>query len=107
MRSYSYQVWWHNEEIEAWYIDSGRSTHVTSQEELFTKINENYSSEVIFCDDSVSKVKGNDIVGILELHVKKKLIQGTLLTLAFKKNLLYMGKMMEKNYKLVFDNNSV
>ena len=32
----------HNEESEAWYIDSGCSTHMTSQDELFTKIYDYY-----------------------------------------------------------------
>ena len=48
----------HNEESEAWYIDSGCSTHMTSQEELFTRINDNYSGKVIFGDDRVYEVNG-------------------------------------------------
>jgi hypothetical protein len=95
----------HNEESEAWYIDSGCSTHMTSQEELFTRINDNYSGKVVFGDDRVSEVKGKGIVAIPSLHGKKKFIDDTLLTPALKKNLLSIGQMMEQNYKLVFDNN--
>eukprot|EP00253_Pinus_taeda_P027898 PITA_27898 len=94
----------HSEESEAWYIDSGCSTHMTSQEELFTNINGNYSLKVLFGDDSVSEVKGKGIVAIPALHGKKKLIEDTLLTPALKKNLLSMRQMMEQNYKLVFIN---
>ena len=94
----------HSEESEAWYIDSGCSTHMTSQEELFTKINDNYSNKVIFCDDSVSEVKGKITVATPTLHGKKKLIEATLITLALKKNLFFVGKMMEQQYNLVFDN---
>lgn len=86
----------HSEESEAWYIDSGCSTHMTSQEELFTKINEKYSSKVIFGDDSVSEVKGKGTSAIPTLHSKKKLIEDTLLTPTFKKNQLSVGQMMEK-----------
>jgi len=93
----------HSEESEAWYIDSGCSTHMTSQEELLTKINENYSGKVIFGDDSVSEVKGKGTVAIPTFH-GKKLIEDTLLTPTLKKNLLSVGQMMEQNYKLVFDN---
>ena len=32
----------HNEEKEVRYIDSGYSTHMTSQEELFMRIHNNY-----------------------------------------------------------------
>jgi hypothetical protein len=61
----------HNEESKAWYIDSGCSTHMTSQEELFTRINDNYSGKVIFGDDSVSEVKGKGTVAIPTLHGKR------------------------------------
>ena len=76
----------HNEENEAWYIDSGCSTHMIAQEELFTRINDNYSGKVVFGDDRVSKVKGKVIVSIPALHGKKNLIDDTLLTSALKKN---------------------
>jgi hypothetical protein len=85
----------HNEESEAWYIDSGCSTHMTSQEELFTRINDNYSGKVVFGDDRVSKVKGKGTIAIPALHGKKKFIDDTLLTPTLKKNLLSIGQMME------------
>jgi hypothetical protein len=94
----------HNEEGEAWYIDSGCSTHMTSQEELFTRINDNYYGKVVFGDDRVFEVKGKGTVAIPTLHGKKKFIDDTLLTQALKKNLLSVGQMMEQNYNLVFDN---
>jgi hypothetical protein len=37
-------------------------------------------------------------------HGKKNFIDETLLTPALKRNLLFVGQMMEQNYKLVFDN---
>ena len=94
----------HSEESEAWYIDSGFSTHMTSQEELFTKMNDSYAGKVIFGDDSVSEVKGKGTVAIPALYGKKKLIEDTLLTPTLKKNLISVGQMMEQNYNLVFDN---
>ena len=47
--------------------------------------------------------KGIGGVAIPSLH-GKKFIEDTLLTPTLKKNLLSVGQMMEKNYKLVFDN---
>jgi hypothetical protein len=81
----------HNEESEAWYIDSGWSTHMTSQEELFTGINENYSGKVAFGDDKDLEVEGKCTIAIPSLHGKNKFIDDTLLTLALKKNLLFVG----------------
>jgi hypothetical protein len=77
---------------------------MTSQEEFFTTINDNYSCKVIFGDDRVFEVKGKDTVVILTFHGKKKFIEDTLLTLALKNNLLFVGQMMDKNYKLMFHN---
>jgi len=94
----------HNEESEAWYIDSGCSTHMISQEEFFTRINDNHYNKVIFGDDRVSEVKGKETVAIPTLHGKKNFIEETLLTPTLKKNLLYVGQMMDQKYKLVFDN---
>jgi hypothetical protein len=94
----------HTKENEAWYIDSGCSTHMTSQEELFTRIDGNYYDKVILGDDSVLEVKGKSTMAILALNGKKKFIDDTLLTPTLKKNLLFVGQMMEQNYKLVFDN---
>ena len=93
-----------SEESEAWYIDSRCSTHMTSQEDLFTKINDKYYAKVIFDDASVFEVKGKRTIAISSLHGKKKLIEESLLTPTLKKGLLYVGHMMEKNYKLVLDN---
>jgi hypothetical protein len=42
----------HNEESEAWYIDLGCLTHMTSYEEFLSRLNENYFGKVIFCDDN-------------------------------------------------------
>jgi hypothetical protein len=71
---------------------------------LLTRINGSYSGKFIFGDDSVLEVKGKGTVAIPSLHGKKKLIDDTLLTLTLTKNLFFVGQMMEKNYKLVFDN---
>jgi hypothetical protein len=94
----------HNEESEALYIDSGCSTHMTSQEEFFTIMNGNYFRKVIFGDDSASKVKGKGVVAVPTLNEKKKFIDDMLLTPTLKINLIYVGHMMEQNYKLVFGN---
>jgi hypothetical protein len=80
----------HNEESEAWYIYLGCSTHMASQEELFTRINDNYSCKVMFGDGRVFDIKGKDTVVIPTFHGKKKFIEDTFLTLALKKNLLYV-----------------
>jgi len=64
---------------------------MTSQEELFTKINDNYSGKVVFGDDSVFEVKGKGTITIPTLNGKKKLIKDTLLTPTLKKNLLFVG----------------
>jgi hypothetical protein len=80
-----------NEESKAWYIDSGWSTQIKSQEELLTRINDNFSSKVIFGDDCASKVKGKGTMESPTLKGKKNLIDDKLLTPSLKKNLFYIG----------------
>jgi hypothetical protein len=70
----------HIEESEAWYIDLGCSTHMTSQEELLTRINYNCSGKVIFGDDRDFEVKGKCTIAIPTLHGKINFIEDTLLT---------------------------
>jgi hypothetical protein len=81
----------HNEKSESWYIYLGCLTHMTSQEDLFTQINDNYSSKFIFGDDRLYEVKGKGIVVIPTLQGKKKFIDDTLLTPTLNKNLLSIG----------------
>jgi hypothetical protein len=75
-----------------------------SQEDFFTRINDNYFGKVVIGDDRDLEVKGKDTVVIPSLHGNKKFINDALLRPTLKKNLLYVGPMMEQNYKLVFDN---
>ena len=75
----------HNENSESWNIYLGRSTHMTSQEDFLTQINDNYSSKVIFGDDRLYEVKGKGIVVIPTLQGKKKFVEDTLLTPTLKK----------------------
>eukprot|EP00253_Pinus_taeda_P001602 PITA_01602 len=70
----------------------------TRNEKLFI------SSLMAHREACVSEVKGKGIVSIPTLHGNKKLIEDTLLTPTLKKNLVSIGQMIEKNYKLVFDN---
>jgi hypothetical protein len=64
---------------------------MTSQVELFTRINDKYSGKVVFGDDRVSEVKGKDMVSIPTLHGNNKFIDDTLLTPTLKKNLFFVG----------------
>jgi hypothetical protein len=85
----------HNEEGEAWHIDLRCSTHMESQEELFTRINDNYFGKYLFGDDRVSEVKWKGTIAIPTLHGKKKFIDDTFLTPALKENLVSIRRMME------------
>lgn len=59
------------EESEVWYIDFGCSTHMASEQELFTRIKDDYYGKVVCDDHSVSEVKSKSVVAILALHGNK------------------------------------
>ena len=48
----------HKEENKGLYIHLGCSTHISSKEELFTRIYANYYNKVIFGDNNASRVEG-------------------------------------------------
>jgi len=64
---------------------------VTSQEELFARINGNYFGKVLFGDDSIAKVKRKSTFAISRCNRKKKFINDTLISPTLRKKFLLYG----------------
>eukprot|EP01018_Ginkgo_biloba_P028148 Gb_21118 [translate_table: standard] len=92
-------------EEKSWYIDSGCSTHMTYNAELFKEIKEDTEeNKVVLGDNNTQEVKGKGVVSIKTETRETKNILDVLLVLGLKMNLLSVGQMMEQDYKLEFDN---
>ncbi|KAA8546163.1 hypothetical protein F0562_020943 [Nyssa sinensis] len=92
----------HNSQ-NVWYLDSGCSNHMTGNREIFVELDGNYSSQVKLGDGKSKNVEGKGIVSILTKGGKEKFIHDVLYVPCLTQNLLSVGQMIQKGYKLVFD----
>ncbi|MCI39403.1 hypothetical protein A2U01_0060634, partial [Trifolium medium] len=65
---------------EKWYLDTGSSTHMTGRKDWFTSLKATQNNNVKFADNSSLAVQG------------------------MKCNLLSIGQLLEKDYKIVMEN---
>ncbi|KAA8519704.1 hypothetical protein F0562_013851 [Nyssa sinensis] len=92
----------HNSQ-NVWYLDSGCSNHMTGNREIFVELDGNYSSQAKLGDGKSKNVEGKGIVSILTKGGKEKFIHDVLYVPCLTQNLLSVGQMIQKGYKLVFD----
>ena len=92
-----------NTSKDVWYIDSGCSNHMTGNEKLFSAKDGSFKSKVKLGDDKYLEVAAK---GAMEIHTKEgiKSIHDIYYTPQLKHNLLSVGQLCEKNYKVVFEN---
>jgi hypothetical protein len=76
---------------ESWLIDSGCTNHMTYDRELFRELDEAYI-----------EVKGRGTVAI-EGHTGLKLIHDVLYVPEINQNLLSVPQLLEKGYKVLFE----
>ncbi|CAN0920234.1 Retrovirus-related Pol polyprotein from transposon TNT 1-94 [Linum grandiflorum] len=87
-----------------WVVDSGCSNHMTGNLESFTEIDDTYRSHVKIGDGKRLEVEGKGIILVKGKEGNKTLIQEVLYVPELAQNLLSVGHLMMKNYKLLFDN---
>ncbi|CAL1370543.1 unnamed protein product [Linum trigynum] len=87
-----------------WMVDSGCSNHMTGDLESFTNIDDKYRSQVKLGDRKKLKVEGKGTVVVCTEEGNKTLIRDILYVSELTLNLLSVGQLMLKNYKLLFDN---
>ncbi|CAL1407138.1 unnamed protein product [Linum trigynum] len=87
-----------------WMVDSGCSNHMTGDLESFTDIDDKYRSQVKLGDGKKLKVQGKGTLVVCTEEGNKTLIRDVLYVPELTLNLLSVGQLMLKNYKLLFDN---
>ncbi|CAH9104519.1 unnamed protein product, partial [Cuscuta europaea] len=98
-----------------WYLDTGCSNHMSSRKDWFVELDENAKSKVRFADDSIINTEGRGKIQISCKDGKKALISDVLFVPAMRHNLLSLGQLLEKDYRIhmqdrfmkVFDKNGV
>ena len=89
---------------ETWLVDSACSNHITSNLELFTMLEEVKGMKVKIGNGDYMEVKGRGNIA-LETSSGTKMISNVLFVLEIDQNLLSVGQLLEKGFKLLFEDN--
>lgn len=87
---------------DSWLIDSGCTNHMTNDKRLFRELDGSAISRVRIGDGSYLTVKGKGTVSI-ESFAGTKLISDVLYVPEIDQNLLSVGQLLEKGFKLLFE----
>ena len=87
---------------KSWLIDSGCTNHMTYDQELFKELDKTAISKVRIGNGAYLEVKGKGTVAI-KGHTDLKLISNVLYVPEINQNLLSVGQLMEKGYKVLFE----
>jgi len=91
-----------NSFTESWHINSGCTNNMTNDWKLFKKINEIVISKARIGNGAHLTVKGKQIVAI-KGHLCLKLISNVLYIPEINQNLLSVSQLLNKDYKVLFE----
>nr|GMC55548.1 Retrovirus-related Pol polyprotein from transposon TNT 1-94 [Ipomoea batatas] len=86
-----------------WLLDSGCTNHMTGDEELFRELDRSQVSSVRIGNGDCIPVKGKGTVA-LESCIGTKLIYDVLYVPDIDQNLLSVGQLVDKGFKVIFEN---
>jgi len=89
---------------KSWLIDSGCTSHMTYDQELFKKLDKTAISKVRIGNKAYLAVKGKGTMAI-KGTTSLKLISNVLYVPEINQNLLSIGQLLEKRYKVLFEDN--
>jgi len=89
-------------ENNTWLVDSGCTNHMTGNLKLFRNINKTVRSKVRIGNGHHIEVQGKGVVAI-EGNQEVKLIRDVLFVPNIDQNLLSVGQLVEKGYKVKFE----
>ncbi|XP_047169380.1 uncharacterized protein LOC124837932 [Vigna umbellata] len=92
---------------DLWFLDSGCSNHMTCHQEWLINFDAMKKSKVKFVDDSTLKVEGMGNVVIRRKNSSHAMITGVLLVPDMKCNLLTVGQLIQRGFKVVMEDNKV
>jgi len=86
---------------ESWLIDSDCTSHMTSDKELFKRLDRTAISKVRIGNGAYLAVKGKGTVAI-KGNIGLKLISDVLYVPKINQNLSSVGQLLKKGYKVLF-----
>ncbi|XP_050914845.1 uncharacterized protein LOC127129761 [Lathyrus oleraceus] len=90
--------------IDKWYLDSGCTTHMMGRKVWFIKINYAMKNKVKFANDTTLATNAISDVLIMRRDVGHSLIKYVLYIPRIKCNLLIIGQLLDKGYKIHMKN---
>lgn len=91
-------------EKDIWFLDSGCSNHMTGNLEMFSSLDESVKSDVTLGNDNKVSVMGKGSVNILTKMGEKKYISDVYFAPGLKHNLMSIGQLIQKGYRVYFKN---
>ncbi|XP_059073703.1 uncharacterized protein LOC131874377 [Cryptomeria japonica] len=85
-------------------LDSGCSNHMTENLEMFSSLDESVKSDVTLGNDNKVSVMGKGSVNILTKMGEKKYISDVYFVSGLKQNLMSIGQLIQKGYRVYFKN---
>ena len=76
-----------------------------SDRELFVKIDKNFSNFVILGDGKSERVEGKGVIAVQSRSGEQKFIHDVLYVPTLSHNLLSAGQLIQKGYRVVFEEN--
>jgi hypothetical protein len=92
---------------EHWFLDTGCSTHMTGRRDWFVELDFSIKSRIRFADDRTMKVEGVGKVMIRKKDGSLCFITGVLYVPGMKSNLLSIGQLLEKGYRMVLEDKAM
>jgi len=86
---------------EAWLIDSGCTHHMSHDRDMFMKLDDTHHSKVKIGNGDYIAVKGIGDIDI-DIESRTKIISDVLYVSKIDQHLLSVGRLLEKNYVVVF-----
>lgn len=87
---------------KSWLIDSACTSHMTYDKELFKRLDKTAISKVRIGNGAYLAVKGKGTVAI-KYNIGLKLIYDVLYVPEINQNILSVGQLLEKGYKVLFE----
>ncbi|CAH2091010.1 unnamed protein product [Euphydryas editha] len=86
-----------------WIIDSGCTSHMCNNKNLFTSMDTSFTSNVTVADNNILQCKGK---GYVTVYVNKcsRIIENVLYVPNLSANLLSVSKLTDKGYSVIFNN---
>ena len=88
---------------ECWLVGSGCTHHMTHDKEIFRELDRSQISKVRIGNGKLIAVEGKGIV-VIESCIGTKLIYDVLYVPEIDQNLLSVGQLLDKGFKVIFEN---